>query len=81
MKKKLLALLEKHNCDLYEGDNGKVDMLAPEGHEFASTQSQSIVLIAPPLYGFRKPTAEDWKSAYSYAVSEIAEGIYETEEV
>jgi hypothetical protein len=81
MKKTLLALLEKHNCDLYEGDNGKVDMVAPEGHEFASTQSQSIVLIYPPIYGFRKPTAEDWKAAYAYAVSEIAEGIYETEEL
>jgi hypothetical protein len=77
MKKKLLALLEKHNCDLYEGDNGKVDMVAPDGYEFASTQSQSIVLIHPPIFGFRKPTANDWKTAYQYAISEIECGIYE----
>jgi hypothetical protein len=81
MKKKLLALLNKHNCELYEGDNGKVDMIAPDGHEFASAQSQSIILIFPPIYGFRKPTEEDWANAYAYAQGEIKEGIYEIEEV
>ena len=80
MKKKLIELLQRHDCELYEGDNGKVDMIAPDGHLFASTQSQSIVLIFPPIYGIRKPTAEDWYTAYSYAVSELSEGIYEVEE-
>ena len=80
MRKKLIELLEKHGCELYEGDNGKVDMIAPDGHLFASVQATSVVLIQPPAFGFRKPTKEDWKNAFEFAQQELAEGIYEEEE-
>lgn len=80
MKKKLIALLEKHGCELYEGDNGKVDMIAPDSHLFATVQATAVVLISPPAFGFVKPSNEDWKNAYSHAQAELLEGIYEEED-
>jgi len=75
MKKKLLALLDKHNCELYEGDNGKVDMVAPEGMAFESSRTPSICLIRPPAFGFKKPSSQEWKDAFKYASSEFSFGL------
>jgi hypothetical protein len=79
-KKKLIALLDTHNCELYEGENGKVDMVAPDGMAFESSRTPSICLIQPPAFGLKKPTAQEWKDAIKYASSEFSFGLVEYEE-